>query len=110
MSTLVIGGGLKVKRVFSILFLIVFICINSTVLSFSSADTLPPPDDKPKGGYTVESNAGANGQIIPSGSVFVDANETKEFVISPNPGYVIKDVLVDGVSFGAINSYIILNI
>jgi len=38
------------------------------------------------------------------------ANENKTFKIIPNQNYVIKDVIVDGISVGAIPSYTFTNI
>ena len=42
----------------------------------------------------------AGGTISPSGRVAVEYGEDLQFTIKPNPGYQIKDVVVDGVSQG----------
>ena len=55
--------------------------------------------------YTITATAGANGSISPSGAVTVTAGEDQTFTITPNRGYHIQDVLVDGVSVGAVSSY-----
>ena len=56
-------------------------------------------------GYVIKASAGANGSISPSGSVSVSAGGNKSFTITANAGYKISDVLVDGKSVGAVDSY-----
>ena len=46
--------------------------------------------------YTIVATAGANGTITPSGNVSVSYGDNKEFTLTPNQGYVIDQVLVDG--------------
>jgi len=46
-----------------------------------------------------------DGTIIPSGNYPIKSNEVKEFQITPNPGYIIDDVLVDGESKGSLSTY-----
>ena len=48
--------------------------------------------------FTITASAGANGSIDPTGDVIVDYGTDKTFTITPDDGYVIDDVLVDGVS------------
>ncbi|RMI02884.1 MAG: choice-of-anchor D domain-containing protein, partial [Calditrichaeota bacterium] len=60
--------------------------------------------------YTILAGAGSNGSITPSGSVVVNHGDNQSFSISPNVNYNIGDVLVDGVSQGAISSYDFLNV
>lgn len=55
--------------------------------------------------YTITAAAGNNGSISPSGSVAVAEDADQTFTITPDSGYSIADVLVDGVSQGAIASY-----
>jgi hypothetical protein len=50
------------------------------------------------------------GVISPSGKVTADYGENVQFTITPNTGYEIKDVLVDGISQGAINIYTFTNL
>ena len=56
-------------------------------------------------GYVIKASAGANGSIRPSGSVSVSAGGNKTFTIMANAGYKISNVLVDGKSVGAVDSY-----
>jgi len=55
--------------------------------------------------YTITATAGANGSINPSGAVNVSQGNTQSFTITPNSGYQIADVLVDGGSIGAQSNY-----
>ncbi len=55
--------------------------------------------------YTITSSAGEGGSISPSGAVKVAENTSKTFTITADEGYVIDDVLVDGVSVGAVSTY-----
>jgi hypothetical protein len=54
--------------------------------------------------YTITASAGSGGSISPSGNVSVDYNG-RTFNITPNPGYYISDVRVDGNSVGIPASY-----
>ena len=55
--------------------------------------------------YTITASAGTGGSISPSGGVNVQSGANQTFTITPNTGYKIADVTVDGVSQGAITSY-----
>lgn len=48
--------------------------------------------------YTITASAGTGGSIAPSGSVSIREGRDKSFTITPDSGYVISDVLADGVS------------
>jgi hypothetical protein len=60
--------------------------------------------------FTITASAGTGGSITPSGSVTVNYGANQTFTITPNTGYHIKDVKVDGTSVGAVSSYIFTNI
>ncbi len=60
--------------------------------------------------YTIISTAGANGSIAPLDAVSVNHGSDQPFTIAANPGYRVADVLVDGVSVGAVTSYIFNNV
>ncbi|MFH2068876.1 MAG: CFI-box-CTERM domain-containing protein [Candidatus Omnitrophota bacterium] len=55
--------------------------------------------------YTVTSFAGLHGTISPLGPVEVVEGDTPIFKITPDTWYHISDVLVGGVSVGAVSSY-----
>lgn len=48
--------------------------------------------------YIITASASEGGTITPSGNVEVNCGDNKEFVITPNEGYEIADVIVDGQS------------
>ena len=55
--------------------------------------------------YTIEASAGHGGGISPDGRVRVSRGSDKTFRITPDAGYEIADVLVDGESVGAVSRY-----
>ncbi len=55
--------------------------------------------------YTVSASAGEGGSVSPSGKTSVDKGDDLTFAITPDEGYVVDDVLVDGVSVGSVTSY-----
>ena len=58
----------------------------------------------------ITATAGDNGRITPTGDVAVPKGESKTFTITPDSGYRIKDVLVDGKSVGAVSTYTFENV
>jgi hypothetical protein len=60
--------------------------------------------------YTITATAGANGSISPSGAVSVANGGSQTFTITPNGGYLVQDVLVDGGSVGAVTSFPFTNV
>ena len=54
--------------------------------------------------YTITASAGKGGSISPSGAVLSNGAD-QAFTITPSTGYHVADVLVDGVSEGAVTSY-----
>ena len=55
--------------------------------------------------HTITASAGAGGTITPSGAVGVCHGNSQIFTITPNMGYAVQAVYVDGVNKGAILSY-----
>jgi len=55
--------------------------------------------------YSIAASAGSNGSISPTGTITAGAGSTVTFDITANADYHISDVLVDGVSVGAVDSY-----
>lgn len=60
--------------------------------------------------YTVTSSSNTGGSISPNGEIVVLENGSQSYSISTDTGYKIKDVLIDGVSQGAIASYTFTNV
>ncbi|WP_407521112.1 HYR domain-containing protein [Lacibacter sp. MH-610] len=61
-------------------------------------------------GFNIVSSAGAGGTISPNGTTLVGAGTDQSYTITPNSGFIIGDVLVNGVSQGAISSYTFTNV
>ncbi len=60
--------------------------------------------------FTISVTSNIGGLVTPSGNVTVNGGDSKTFTITPNTGYRIKDVLVDGKSVGAVSTYAFTNI
>ena len=64
----------------------------------------PPP------GYTITVTAGKGGKVSPHGLVTVEEGKSQTFTITPDDGYEIREVKVDGKSIGAVESYTFDNV
>ena len=60
--------------------------------------------------HTIKATAGANGSISPSGWTSVRDGRDQTFTITPDKGYAVAKVLVDGKSVGAVKSYTFKNV
>ena len=60
--------------------------------------------------YTIKATAGAGGSISPSGSVSVREGRDQTFTITPDKGYAVANVKIDGKSIGAVKSYTFDNV
>ena len=60
--------------------------------------------------YTITASAGLNGSIDPSGEITVNRGSSQSFIITPEVGYHIGYVLIDGISIGAVTSYTFKNV
>jgi hypothetical protein len=60
--------------------------------------------------YTLSAVSSRGGSISPRGSTTVKSGGSQTYTFSPNSGYHIADVKVDGVSVGAVTSYTFSNV
>ena len=60
--------------------------------------------------YTIKATAGVNGSISPTGNVSVREGRDQTFTITPDKGYVVANVKIDGRSIGAVKSYTFENV
>src|SRR5207247_1070415 len=59
---------------------------------------------------TITASAAAGGSISPAGAVTVNCGSDQAFTITPDACHTIADVLVDGVSVGAVSSHTFTNV
>jgi hypothetical protein len=55
--------------------------------------------------FTLSASSGSNGSISPSGNVIVDYGSTKTFIITPDAGYQVDSLFVDGIHSDSTTSY-----
>jgi hypothetical protein len=60
--------------------------------------------------YTITATAGTGGVITPSGEVKVKRGESPAFIMTPDEGYVIQDVKVDGQSMSTVAKFVFTNV
>ena len=60
--------------------------------------------------YTIKATAGAGGSISPSDNVSVREGGDQTFTITPDKGYAVANVKIDGKSIGAVKSYTFENV
>ena len=60
--------------------------------------------------YTIKATAGAGGSISPSGNVSVREGGDQTFTITPDKGYAVSNVKIDGKRIGAVKSYTFKNV
>lgn len=75
---------------------------NLHVMNWDSMSTVPNSQDEM---YLISSLTGENGAVIPLGDVWVVQGDDIEFKFVPEAYYHVSDVLVDGVSFGALTNF-----
>ncbi|NOY23565.1 MAG: hypothetical protein GXO70_08670 [Acidobacteria bacterium] len=60
--------------------------------------------------YTITASAGTGGNISPEGSVSVNYGDSQVFLFTPNTGYHVSNVVVDGTGVGAPGHYTFMNV
>ncbi|MEW6570532.1 MAG: DUF1566 domain-containing protein, partial [Nitrospirota bacterium] len=60
--------------------------------------------------YAIVATAGAGGSISPSGTVTVNHGSSQTFTMTPDTGYEIENIRVDGISVGNGSLYTIANV
>ncbi|HVN65255.1 MAG TPA: hypothetical protein VMT31_01425, partial [Methanomicrobiales archaeon] len=98
-------------------FVISDVTVDGQSVGAVSSYTFPPVDRDhriratfERGFFTITPSAGSNGQISPSSPVTVPRGESQIFTITSNPGYRVRDVVVDGNSIGPVVSYTFTNV
>jgi carbonic anhydrase/acetyltransferase-like protein (isoleucine patch superfamily) len=62
------------------------------------------------GNYTITASAGTGGTITPAGSVSVPSGSNQAYVVTPDSGYEISEVWIDGIPVGVAGSYTFTNV
>jgi len=92
---------MKMKTVKKLLFLVYFLlCLFQLV----ACDSFQLPT------YTIEASAGIGGSIDPAGKVEVLFGFDQSFTITPDPGYQIENILVDGYPAKIMNPYVFTDV
>ncbi len=60
--------------------------------------------------YVISASAGSGGSLSPTGNVTVNPGANQTFTVTPNTGYAISAVTVDGANKGEIGSYTFSNV
>ncbi len=60
--------------------------------------------------WDIVASSGANGTVTPSGTTTVANGANQIYMITPDPGYKVSDVLVDAGSVGAVTTYTFTNV
>src|SRR5258708_25243989 len=60
--------------------------------------------------FRKTASAGANGTVTPSGATNVSCGGSQVYAVTPASCYHVADVLVDGVSQGAVSGYTFSNV
>ncbi len=74
--------------------------------SSSGGGTTPPPVTT----FTIAASAGTGGSIDPAGTTTLTSGSSQIYTITPANGFTIQDVMVDGVSVGAVPTYTFSNV
>ena len=64
----------------------------------------------PKSVYSIFASAAANGTITPEGQISVAEGSDQTFIITPDAGYFIQSILVDGISQEITDNYVFANV
>jgi hypothetical protein len=102
------------NRLVLLTFFALFAACGGTEITTGAGSTNDSTANPPTGqglyieAYTINLSTGANGTVssfglpVAAGSMIVGKSSSVSFVVTPNDGYLIDDVVVDGVSQGAI--------
>ena len=86
---------------------------NAATKEITQAETVIPKRQSSGSNYsycTIKATAGTGGAISPSGNVSVREGRDQTFTITPDKGYAVANVKIDGKSIGAVKSYTFENV
>ncbi|MFC3800982.1 DUF4073 domain-containing protein [Cohnella sp. GCM10012308] len=83
---------------------------NFSTYAVANGEIVSPTGSVSVGSLTITADADAGGSISPAGNVAVSRGGSQTYTITPDAGYAISDVTVDGKSVGKIGSYTFANV
>ncbi|MDI4644253.1 DUF4073 domain-containing protein [Cohnella hashimotonis] len=83
---------------------------NFSTYAVAYGEIVSTPGTVSVGSLTIAASADAGGSISPAGNVAVSRGGSQTFTITPDAGYAISDVTVDGKSVGKVGSYTFANV
>ena len=60
--------------------------------------------------HIITAYVGEGGTVTPAGDCRVRAGDNQKYVMTPNPGYRVQSVRIDGVEIGALSEYVFQNV
>ena len=78
---------------------------NGTLNTEGTTNAMVNADGEIVNGFAIHAEASSGGTVFPSGDVPVISGGTQTFRMIPDKNYYVKDILVDGKSVGAAESY-----
>lgn len=117
-DTVTAGAGDQAGATHEVTFDVVVTEAGAGTLVFTGPDSKSPQLDKfeivPKEielrEFTITASAGEGGSISDAGSTTVTEGDSKTYTITPDEGYAVADVKVNGVSVGAVDTYTFENV
>ena len=104
-------NGWRFLRILLVVLLVLAPAAAGMLVGSNAVSAADGPIREQAGPYTITASAGPGGSISPSGEVIIEGeNLDQTFTITPDPNYHVLDVLVDGVSVGAVTSHTISNV
>ena len=88
----------------------VFVGWNEFFSPVTASKTYTAVYDKIARQYDIVVEQAENGSISPNGNNIITCEDKHTYIFTPNEGYKIKDVKIDGISIGPINYYTFSNV
>jgi len=87
-----------------------FLLMTCSVIIMLSVSTITTTVIYAQTTYSIVVSSGVGGSISPDGIVYIEEGSDQQFTITPNSGYIIENVVVDGMDAGSVSSYLFPNV
>jgi hypothetical protein len=94
----------------SLLKFVVLLAIFNLVSCGGSTSTLPASPPPATVSYTITAAAGSNGSVTPSGVTTVAQGASQSYTITPNSGFAVATLLVDGATVAKSTTHTFTNV